>query len=83
MCSVNTTSALLLEMCSVYHHEPGFHNAGAIQNCTALQLPLLLPCSLPISAALAPNSALHLPPSPQPLLCPSSNSAKALFSPLL
>lgn len=78
VCCVNTTSALLLEMCSVYHCEPWFHNASAIQSCTALQgrlcsclaaspaaqlWPPLLPCTF-----LLPRSPCHaLPPAlPKP-----------------
>lgn len=79
MCSVNATSALRLEMCSVYRREPWFRSAGAIQKYTALLLPLHQPYSLPTSLALAPCSALRLAPAPQPLLCPSSSSAKAPF----
>lgn len=66
VCFVNTTSALLLEMCSVYHCAPWFHNATAIQNCSALLLPLHLPCSLPASLALVPQSY------PVPCSCPTA-----------
>lgn len=55
VCSVNTASALLLEMYLVYHCEPWFRNTGAIKNCTALLLPSDLPCSLPTSLVLAPQ----------------------------
>lgn len=77
VCSVSATSALLLDMCLVYHHEPQFRNASATQNCTALQLPLLLPCSLPTSLALAaqvcsvPCSCLAAPAMPFFQLCQS------------
>lgn len=80
MCSVNAARALLREVRAVHHREPRFHSAAAIQKCTASLLLLLLPRSLTASPALAPSSSLLLAPAPQPLLCPNSSSAKALFS---
>lgn len=80
MCSVNTASALLWEVHAVHHREPCFHNATAIQKCTASLLLLVLPCSLTMSPDLAPSSVLLLAPALQPLLSPNSSSAKAHFS---